>query len=112
MRARRARLRAKAWQIGQCAVAAGIAWVLAADVFDHPTPFFAPIAAVVSLGTSYGQRLRRVAEVTVGVAIGVFVGDLLTHWLGSGGWQIALIVSLAMAAAVLLGRRWSAPAAA
>ena len=104
VRARRARLRAKAWQIGQCAVAAGVAWVVAADVFDHPTPFFAPIAAVVSLGTSYGQRLRRVAEVTVGVAIGVFLGDLLTHLLGSGGWQIALIVSLAMSTAVLLGQ--------
>ena len=104
MRARRARLRAKAWQIGQCAIAAGVAWTIASDVFDHPTPFFAPIAAVVSLGISYGQRLRRVAEVTVGVAIGVFVGDLLTHWLGSGGWQIALIVSLAMTAALLLGQ--------
>ena len=104
LRARRARLRAKAWQIGQCAVAAGVAWTIASDVFDHPTPFFAPIAAVVSLGISYGQRLRRVAEVTVGVAIGVFVGDLLTHWLGSGGWQIALIVSLAMTAALLLGQ--------
>jgi len=104
VRARRARLRAKAWQIGQCAVAAGVAWVIAADVFDHPTPFFAPIAAVVSLGTSYGQRLRRVAEVTVGVAIGVLVGDLLTHLLGTGGWQIALIVSLAMSTAVLLGQ--------
>jgi len=104
LRARGARLRAKTWQIGQCAVAAGIAWTLAAELFHHPTPFFAPIAAVVSLGTSYGQRLRRVAEVTVGVAIGVFVGDLLTQWLGSGGWQIALIVALAMSTALLLGQ--------
>ena len=104
LRARRARLRAKSWQIGQCAIAAGVAWTVATAVFHHPTPFFAPIAAVVSLGTSYGQRLRRVAEVTVGVAIGVFLGDLLTHWLGSGGWQIALIVSLAMSFAMLLGQ--------
>ncbi|MCW2760036.1 MAG: hypothetical protein JWR85_237 [Marmoricola sp.] len=104
LRQRRARLRAKSWQIGQCAVAAGVAWWVASDVLGHTTPFFAPIAAVVSLGTSYGQRLRRVAEVTLGVAIGVFVGDLLTHWLGSGGWQIALIVSLAMSTALLLGQ--------
>lgn len=104
LRQRSARLRAKSFQIAQCAIAAGVAWTLASDVFGHPTPFFAPIAAVVSLGTSYGQRLRRVAEVTVGVAIGVFVGDLLTHWLGSGGWQIALIVSLAMGTALLLGQ--------
>jgi uncharacterized membrane protein YgaE (UPF0421/DUF939 family) len=104
LRQRRARLRAKAWQIGQCSIAAGVAWFLASDVLGHDTPFFAPIAAVISLGTSYGQRLRRVAEVTVGVAIGVLVGDLLTHWLGSGPWQIALIVSLAMSSALLLGQ--------
>ncbi len=104
LRQRRARLRSKTWQIGQCALAAGVAWVLAADVFGHTTPFFAPVAAVVSLGTSYGQRLRRVAEVALGVAIGVLVGDALTHWLGSGGWQMGLIVALAMTAALLAGQ--------
>ena len=96
------RLRDKAWHVGQCAVAAGVAWFVAADVLGHETPFFAPIAAVVSLGTSYGQRLRRVAEVTFGVALGVLAGDLLTLLLGSGGWQLALIVSLAMSVALLL----------
>ena len=60
--ARVARLRSKSWQIAQCAVAAGVAWFIAADLLGHQTPFFAPIAAVVSLGTSYGQRLRRVAR--------------------------------------------------
>lgn len=104
LRQRRARLRSKTWQIGQCALAAGVAWVLAADVFGHTTPFFAPVAAVVSLGTSYGQRLRRVAEVALGVAIGVLVGDALTHWLGSGGWQMTLIVALAMTTALLAGQ--------
>jgi uncharacterized membrane protein YgaE (UPF0421/DUF939 family) len=100
--ARLTRLRSKSWQVGQCAVAAGVAWYVAADVLDHPKPFFAPIAAVVSLGTSYGQRLRRVAEVTLGVAVGVFLGDVLTQWLGSGGWQLALVVALGMTAALLL----------
>jgi uncharacterized membrane protein YgaE (UPF0421/DUF939 family) len=56
----------------------------------------------VSLGTSYGQRLRRVAEVTVGVAIGVFVGDLIVAQVGSGWWQLMMIVALAMTTAVLL----------
>ena len=96
------RLRSKSWQIGQCALAAGVAWFVAADVLGHPTPFFAPIAAVVSLGTSYGQRLRRVAEVTLGVAIGVFVADLLVSVTGSGWWQLSLVVALAMTAAFLL----------
>ena len=104
LRQRRARLRTKAWQVAQCAIAAGVAWTVATDVFGHPQAIFAPIAAVVSLGTSYGQRLRRIAEVSVGVAIGVFVGDLITGWVGSGGWQISLIVAMAMATALLLDR--------
>ena len=84
LRVRVARLRSKSFAIAQCALAAGIAWFIAADLLGHQTPFFAPIAAVVSLGTSYGQRLRRVAEVTIGVAVGVLLGDLLVFWLGSG----------------------------
>jgi len=96
------RLRSKAWQIGQCGVAAGVAWFLAKDVLGHPTPFFAPIAAVVSLGLTYGQRWQRVVEMTIGVAIGVLVGDLLVHVIGSGAWQMALVVMLAMSSAMLL----------
>lgn len=100
--ARRARLGAKSWQIAQCALAAGVAWFVASDVLGHQTPFFAPIAAVVSLGTSYGQRLRRVVEVTIGVAIGVLVGDLLVLQTGVGWWQLSLIVGLAMSTAFFL----------
>jgi len=96
------RWRTKRWAIAQCAIAAGVAWYLAKDVVGHPAPFFAPVAAVVSLGTSYGQRLRRVGEVALGVALGVFGADLLVSLIGSGGWQISLIVGLAMTAAILL----------
>ena len=62
LRQRRARVRSKLWAVGQCAVAAGVAWAVATQVFGHVTPIFAPVAAVVCLGTSYGQRLRRVAR--------------------------------------------------
>ncbi len=92
----------KRWQILQCAVAAGVAWLLAADLLGHPKPFFAPVAAVVSLGTSYGQRLRRVVEVTLGGAGGVFLADLRVAGIGSGWWQLSLIVALSMSIAFLL----------
>jgi uncharacterized membrane protein YgaE (UPF0421/DUF939 family) len=96
------RLRSKSWQIGQCAVAAGVAWYLARDVVGHPKPFFAPIVAVVCLGTSYGQRLRRVVDVTLGVAVGVFLADLLLHVIGTGPWQVTVFVVLAMSLTMLL----------
>ncbi len=94
------RLRLSALPVAQCAVAAGIAWFVANDLVGHARPFFAPIAAVISLGVSLGSRLRRVVELVVGVSLGVLVGDLLIAQIGSGPWQIALVVALAMGAAV------------
>lgn len=102
LRGRIHRWQGKMWVVAQCAIAAGVAWWIAADLVGHDAPFFAPIAAVVSLGTSYGQRLRRVVEVTLGVAIGVLVADLIVAWIGSGAWQLALIVLLSMSTALLL----------
>ncbi|MBB6349135.1 FUSC family protein [Nonomuraea muscovyensis] len=88
--------------IAQAAVGAGLAWTVAVNLLGHPHPFFAPIAVLIGLGVGLGQRLRRVAELVVGVSLGVGVGDLLVAWIGSGPWQIALVVALAMTTAVLL----------
>jgi uncharacterized membrane protein YgaE (UPF0421/DUF939 family) len=41
---------------------------------------------MISLGMSYGQRLRRVIDVTIGVAIGVLVGDIFVSFFGTGVW--------------------------
>src|SRR6266545_3430208 len=97
------RLRDRAFFIAQCALAAGVSWALARYVVGHPTPFFAPVAAMIALGFSFGQRLRRVAEVMVGVAVGVGVGDLFVRFFGTGVAQIIFVVALAMTVAVLLG---------
>jgi len=102
VRARLDRLADKSWHIVQCALAAGTAWWLAADVLRHTVPFFAPIVAVVCLGMTYSQRLRRVAEVTVGVAVGVAIADVFVGIAGSGPWQIAVVVLASMSIAVFL----------
>jgi uncharacterized membrane protein YgaE (UPF0421/DUF939 family) len=102
VRARGRRLRDRSWHVGQCALAASVAWLLARHALHHPAPFFAPVSAIVCLGTSYGQRPRRVAEVMVGVAVGVGIGDLFVRHVGTGWWQIALTVTIAMSAAILL----------
>ncbi|MBF8187532.1 FUSC family protein [Nonomuraea sp. K274] len=88
--------------IAQCAVGAALAWVVAIELLGHPSPFFAPISVLVCVGVGFGQRLRRVSELVVGVSLGVGVGDLLVAWIGSGPWQIALVVALAMTTAMLL----------
>jgi uncharacterized membrane protein YgaE (UPF0421/DUF939 family) len=100
LRERGRRVALSALPIAQCAVAAALAWYVANDLVGHTRPFFAPIAAVISLGVSLGARLRRVVELVVGVSLGVLVGDLLISQIGSGSWQIGLVVALAMTVAV------------
>lgn len=86
----------------QCALAAALAWVVAAKALGHAAPFFAPIAAVLCIGVGAGRRWRRVLELVAGVGVGVGVGDLLISAIGSGPWQIALVIVLAMSVSVLL----------
>jgi uncharacterized membrane protein YgaE (UPF0421/DUF939 family) len=97
------RLVSRMFFIVQCGLGAATAWWVATDLLDHQRPFFAPVTAMISLGMSFGQRLRRVTEVMIGVAVGVFVGDVFVHFFGSGFWQIAVVVVLAMSVAALLG---------
>lgn len=97
------RWKARVFMIIQCAVTAGLAWWLAQNVLGHATPFFAPVAAIVCLGFSFGQRLRRGLEVSVGVAVGVLTGELFVHIFGTGVWQIVIVCFIAMSLATLLG---------
>jgi uncharacterized membrane protein YgaE (UPF0421/DUF939 family) len=96
------RWRRAALPIGQASLAAGLAWLVATKLIGHDRPFFAPVAAVISLGVSHNQRRRRAAELMLGVVLGVIVGDLLIAVIGSGAWQISLVVALAMSMAVLI----------
>jgi uncharacterized membrane protein YgaE (UPF0421/DUF939 family) len=85
-------------------VAAIVAWFLAVLILGHERPAFAPIAAVISLGLAVGERSKRVVELTLGVALGVAIGDLLVSVIGVGALQGGILVALAMAAAVFFGR--------
>ncbi len=94
-----------AWlQILQTAVAACAAWFLAVLLLGVDRPTFAPIAAVICLGLAVGERARRAVELTLGVAFGVAIADFLVSVVGVGAFQAGLVVALAMALAVFLGR--------
>jgi uncharacterized membrane protein YgaE (UPF0421/DUF939 family) len=102
VRARR-RLRGRVLPIFQTASAAVAAWYLALLLLPVARPLFAPIAAVVALGATSGQRGRRVLELCGGVAVGIAVADLIVGVIGTGPWQAGVMVVLAMGAAVAMG---------
>lgn len=79
------------------------AYAFAVHVLGHQQAFFAPIAAVLVIVAGAGLRGRTLIELVVGVAVGVLVGELLILLIGRGVWQMALIVSLTVVAATLIG---------
>lgn len=87
----------------QTAGAAAGAYAAAFYLLDHEAPFFAPMSAVIALGASRGQHLRRAVEMVFGIAMGIAIADGIVLAIGTGPLQIALICVLAMAGALLLG---------
>jgi uncharacterized membrane protein YgaE (UPF0421/DUF939 family) len=88
----------------QTSVAAGLAWYLAHDVLAHPQPFFAPIAAAVSLSTSNVLRAQRAIQMIIGVTLGIGTGTLVQTVLGPGAVSIAIAALVALFTAVFIGQ--------
>jgi uncharacterized membrane protein YccC len=85
------------------AVAAGIAWLIATKLVGDKGAFFAPVAAIITLGLTVGSRLNRAIELSIGVPLGIALADILVLELGSGTFQLIGIVFLATSLAVFLG---------
>ena len=84
------------------ALAAGASWFIAQHVVGDRA-YFAPVAAVITLGLTAGARLERAIEMSLGVPLGIALADLLVVAVGSGPVQLTAIVLLAIALAVFLG---------
>jgi uncharacterized membrane protein YgaE (UPF0421/DUF939 family) len=99
----RSRLRGRMLPIVQNATAAAGAWLLATALLPDPRPAFAAIAAVIAVGVTHGQRAGRALQLVGGVILGITVASLIISVIGTGAWQIAVLVVLAMVTATALG---------
>jgi len=99
----RARLRGRALAIVQTAAAAVVAWELAVLVLPDPRPAFASIAAVIAVGATHDQQARRAVQLVGGVVLGLSIADIIIQLIGTGAWQMGVLVILAMGTAVALG---------
>ncbi|MFE9200910.1 aromatic acid exporter family protein [Micromonospora sp. NPDC007230] len=97
------RVRTSAGLAVQAGLAAALAYLVSHRLLKNPQPVFAPISAVGTLAASVGQRFRRTVELIVGVAIGVLLGDGLVYVLGTGAWQLGLVVTAAILLSIFAG---------
>jgi len=84
------------WPLLQQTAAATIAWLVATDLVHHQAPFFAPIAAVVSLNTPLGERGLNALRLLTGVIVGIGTAEIALLALGGGYRTLAVATFVAM----------------
>lgn len=88
-----------AWPLLQATAAATTAWVIARYLFGWHDPFFAPIAALIALNSSVGERGLNAVRLLQGVVLGIVAGELTLVTLGGGFGSMAIAVFAATALA-------------
>ncbi|MFC7375237.1 aromatic acid exporter family protein [Brachybacterium sp. GCM10030267] len=87
--------RSDAVTVTRAAVAAALAYLLSGLIWDHQYPFFASIAAFVIIGFGIEKKVRKIFEMAAGVMLGVVIGEIARSLIGSGTWQILVVVFVA-----------------
>ena len=78
--------------IARAALAAGLAYLASGLIWGHEFPFFSSIVAFVIIGFGIEKKMRKVVEMAGGVMLGVLLGELARQVIGSGPWQIFIVV--------------------
>jgi uncharacterized membrane protein YgaE (UPF0421/DUF939 family) len=96
-------LRAASMRVGdslipiiQIVLAATAAFSISYFLLGHKTPIFAVTVTIAALGFTRDARLRRVSETALGMSVGIALSEIMLGWLGSGVWQMALVLLIAL----------------
>ncbi|MFT4211713.1 MAG: FUSC family protein [Microbacterium sp.] len=80
----------------QIVIAATAAYAFAHFVLGHAAPVLAGTVAVSSLGLVRDARPRRVIETVVGMMLGVLISEGVVWAIGSGWWQLPIVLALVL----------------
>ncbi len=78
--------------VARAALAASLAYLLSGLIWGHEFPFFSSIVAFIIIGFGIEKKMRKVVELSGGVMLGVLLGELARQVIGSGAWQILVVV--------------------
>lgn len=84
-------------QTVKTALACGLSWLLAEAVMPHSNPYFAPIAAILTLQVTVADSIRKGMYRIVGIVVGIGISLLAGQWLSVNAGTIALVVLAGLA---------------
>ncbi len=86
----------RAWEslpaILQIVAGVAAAYSIAHWGLGHAFPLFAVTVTINSLGLTRDARPRRVLESLLGILLGIALADVLALWLGTGLWQLVVVL--------------------
>lgn len=85
-----------ALQLFKTALAAVLAWVVAASVLDLPQPFLAPWAALLVVHATVFRTFSQGAQQVLAAVVGVLVASAVGHLLGPGTTAVAMAMLLGL----------------
>jgi uncharacterized membrane protein YgaE (UPF0421/DUF939 family) len=90
-------------QVLKTALAAGLSWQLAVWILGSRYPYFAPLAAILTVQVTVAESVSRGGQRILGVVGGVAISLVAVHFLGLSALAVALLVLIGMAMATALG---------
>lgn len=79
------------------ALACGLAWLLAQALTPHSYPYFAPIAAILTLQVTVADSIMKGVYRIVGIVVGIGISMVAGLWLNVNALTIALVVLAGLA---------------
>lgn len=83
------------------ALAVGLSWIFALPTGTH-RPYFAPLAAILSMQVTVEESLWRGYQRVSGIVGGIVIADAVTRYVGIHVWSLALLVFVGTALATWL----------
>lgn len=83
-------------QIIKTAFAAALSWFIASTLLQSEYPYFAPIAAIITVQVTVLDSVNKATQRIIGIIGGVLLSMLLGHWLSINAFSIFLVILLGM----------------
>lgn len=83
-------------QIVKTAFAASLSWFIASTLLQSEYPYFAPIAAIITVQVTVLDSVNKATQRIVGIIGGVLLSMLLGHWFSIHAFSIFLVILLGM----------------
>ena len=82
--------------IFKTALAASISWWIATGIFQTHYPFFAPLAAILTVQVTVADSLQKATQRIIGIVLGVIISMLLGIWFELSSLSIFIVIFAGM----------------